>query len=111
MKDILDKKTKRWTINDINSLSECLAGIYNTFYPRNIIDDFTYKSNLKINYTFIYNFFSIGERYERSIFRLFIKFIKKGKCSAHGERTPMNLIIKEVIRKNRNNIKKFQFVH
>jgi len=28
-----------------------------------------------------------------------LKFIKKGKCSAHGERTPMNLIIKEVIRK------------
>ncbi len=28
-----------------------------------------------------------------------IKYIKKGKTSAHGERTPMNLIIKEVIRK------------
>ena len=28
-----------------------------------------------------------------------LKFIKKGKCSAHGQRTPMNLIIKEVIRK------------
>lgn len=28
-----------------------------------------------------------------------IKYIKKGKSSAHGERTPMKLIIKEVIRK------------
>lgn len=28
-----------------------------------------------------------------------LKYIKKGKSSAHGERTPMNLIIKEVIRK------------
>ena len=28
-----------------------------------------------------------------------IKNIKKGNTKAHGERTPMNLIIKEVIRK------------
>ncbi|MDD6285948.1 MAG: PHP domain-containing protein [Methanobacteriaceae archaeon] len=28
-----------------------------------------------------------------------LKYIEKGKSTAHGERTPMNLIIKEVIRK------------
>lgn len=62
MKDILDKKTKRWTINDINSLSECLAGIYNTFYPRNIIDDFLM---VYLNILYFYRLFYIGNRFNK----------------------------------------------
>ncbi len=62
IKAILDKKTKRWTINDINNLNEYLESIYTTFYPRNIIDDFLM---IYLNILYFYRLFYIGNRFNK----------------------------------------------
>lgn len=62
LKKILDVNSKLWTLNDIDALNNCLVSIKNTFYKRNILDDFlmTY-----LNILYHYRLFYIGNRFNK----------------------------------------------
>jgi hypothetical protein len=62
IKPILEKQSKLWTINEIEIMNKCLASIKETFYKRNILDDFMM---MYLNILYFYRLFYIGNRFNK----------------------------------------------
>lgn len=62
MKKILEKQSRVWTINDIETMNKCLASIKETFYKRNTLDDFMM---MYLNILYFYRLFYIGNRFNK----------------------------------------------